>query len=450
LFRKNNIVEKTVFRTLSVFFVVLFCLSSAGVSGDTTPHEIFYEREGDFVVFFGEQSTFVDATGVVSTLYENDEIAYYVDEVILADGRLVELDRAAGDRLLEYQYFSSYLSFRLDKSVPLWSEPSDKSRYSTGISVDPGTYEVRRKAYDYIELIRADGTTGWIRLKENLKSDVVEQPGAFVGAVKVLDDRLSEGLVIREMISPAVTRGQMLMVPEYVTVHNTGNYEPYADAAWHAKQAYMLDFVPEVTYHFVVDAGEAYQMTPLDETTFHAGDRYACGNGASVSIEITDENDSADYVAAEQNGARLAASILYQLGLPKDRLRFHVDWTGKNCPLNMIEQTAGSLGLEGFRTLVGLEYDRLVASYGDIGTTRASASSVRRQVPTIVRRTVVTELDPAGRYVEKEIVDVVEVKLLQNYGWLTWLFAGLFILILFGALITALKKGKRDVKKPGR
>ena len=76
--------------------------------------------------------------------------------------------------------------------------------------------------------------------------------------------------------------------PIGVTVHNTANATPTADARAHASylQNGENDGSYDVGAHLFVDAERIVQTLPLNEMSWHAGDGYGQGNRATISVEI--------------------------------------------------------------------------------------------------------------------------------------------------------------------
>lgn len=83
---------------------------------------------------------------------------------------------------------------------------------------------------------------------------------------------------------------------------------------------------------------------------WHAGDGSGEGNKASIGIEIA--YSTADDInlrnRALENGARLAGRLLKSYSFGTDRLRKHQDWSGKNCPHDIL----GRYGWTNFVNLV--------------------------------------------------------------------------------------------------
>lgn len=117
---------------------------------------------------------------------------------------------------------------------------------------------------------------------------------------------------------------------EWITVHDTGNPNPGADARMHA--LYCKNAETTVSWHFIVDDHVAYQHLPLDERGFHAGDGGGPGNTQSIGIEIC-EHLECNRTLAEDNAAILVAWLLSTLDLPLDRVVPHRHWCPrKYCP----------------------------------------------------------------------------------------------------------------------
>lgn len=145
---------------------------------------------------------------------------------------------------------------------------------------------------------------------------------SFVGTLGVIQDFIPRGRRNR----PGVR-----INPTSITIHNTDNTAPGADARAHAR--FAKAGAGEGSYirswHFTVDDGAIYQHLPIDEMAYHAG---SSANASSVSIEIC-MNRGINEPAASDLAARLAAALAKDLGLPlPGSLKQHHTWTGKNCP----------------------------------------------------------------------------------------------------------------------
>lgn len=144
------------------------------------------------------------------------------------------------------------------------------------------------------------------------------------------------------------------MSPKYITIHDTGNASKGSGAKNHA--IYAGRGVNEVGYHFVVDDKNIYQLLPLTENAWHAGDGGSgTGNRQSIAIEIC-ENPESNRTTAEKNAQQLAAYLMKKYGIPTSNIKQHHDWNGKNCP-HIIR--ARKNGWNDFIAAVKREYEAL-------------------------------------------------------------------------------------------
>ena len=151
------------------------------------------------------------------------------------------------------------------------------------------------------------------------------------------------GLTIKRKIIPLKAkrkngnyfRDQRKLSPKYVTIHNTGTINQAKGttmAEQYSRATYPNDNMGSVRPHYYVDDVEAWQLIEHDRVAWHAGEQ---GNTQSIGIEIIGAK-------GEDNGARLAATVLLELGLTTAALRTHNYWMGlpnkivsgarKNCP----------------------------------------------------------------------------------------------------------------------
>lgn len=124
------------------------------------------------------------------------------------------------------------------------------------------------------------------------------------------------------------------IAPTHLTIHNTSNPHPGADARAHSRFVREKGFYTlasgarnNVSWHYTVDDTRVIKHLPVNERAIHAGS----GNGVSIGIEICmhAENDQA---AANDRAARLVAVLMHDLRIPKENIRSHKSWTGKICP----------------------------------------------------------------------------------------------------------------------
>jgi hypothetical protein len=119
--------------------------------------------------------------------------------------------------------------------------------------------------------------------------------------------------------------------PSKITIHNTDNAEPGADAQAHCRYQKGADAQRrQVSWHFTVDDGNIYQSLLVDEVGWHAGSH--AGNSCSIGIEIC-EHQGIDQVAANSRAAQLTALMLHELAIDLEgNVVQHNSWSGKDCP----------------------------------------------------------------------------------------------------------------------
>lgn len=116
----------------------------------------------------------------------------------------------------------------------------------------------------------------------------------------------------------------------YITVHETANRNPGADAQAHANLQSRGN-VRSASWHYTVDDHSVFQSFPDDVQCWHAGDGGGAGNMQSIGIEIC-VNDDGDYAKAVANAAWLVGVLMARHGIPASNVVQHNRWSGKNCP----------------------------------------------------------------------------------------------------------------------
>jgi N-acetylmuramoyl-L-alanine amidase len=145
-------------------------------------------------------------------------------------------------------------------------------------------------------------------------------------------------------------RPGVAIAPKFITIHNTDNTDPGADAHAHArylnKTGYYIHNGMKIwtSWHYSVDDVRVVNHLPVNEEGYHAHQQ---ANMSSVGIEIC-MNKGIDQAAANLRAARLVAALLYDLGIGIDALRKHQDWTGKQCPRLLL----GPTEWQGFKNMV--------------------------------------------------------------------------------------------------
>lgn len=136
--------------------------------------------------------------------------------------------------------------------------------------------------------------------------------------------------IVNSFIDPSLypLKAPYAMTPQYITIHNT-----YNDASAANEIAYMKRNKAATSYHVAIDDKQAIQAIPFTRNAWHAGDGQGAGNRKSIGIEICySKSGGPKYVAAEANAIEYVAHVLLQYGWGVDRVKWHRDWSGKNCP----------------------------------------------------------------------------------------------------------------------
>lgn len=144
-----------------------------------------------------------------------------------------------------------------------------------------------------------------------------------------------------------------------IVIHNAATPNGTAKAlnrALHNSKEYK-------SWHFSVDDKDVIQSLPLNRNAFATGDgAYGLGNRTGIHIEIAKDNDTdseEEWKKARDNGARLAAELLYKYGWNIDHLKKHQDYkmtsgNYKYCPHKILDE-----GWDDFKSLVSQYLDEL-------------------------------------------------------------------------------------------
>lgn len=143
---------------------------------------------------------------------------------------------------------------------------------------------------------------------------------------------------------------------KFVTIHNTDDLKGVSDDAEQYTRATYNENMGSARVHFYVDdlgawqnlkAGTgAFAADPLGaaEVGWHAGDGSVTdgGNMTSIGIEIIMRESTAADAKARDNGARLAAWLLWRHGLPINALVTHTFWVNKSAGTAFSDRDAQS------------------------------------------------------------------------------------------------------------
>jgi N-acetylmuramoyl-L-alanine amidase CwlA len=152
--------------------------------------------------------------------------------------------------------------------------------------------------------------------------------------IQKLNYEVNEMVKIIKMLAPkgSACRPGYALNPEYVTIHNAGNYSKGADADNHGAYLQNSGQYNTVSWHYAVDEKQAVLCIPENENAWHAGDGgNGTGNRKSLAIEICDNSDG-DIRKATDNAVELTAYLMKKYNIPLKNLKQHYDWSGKNCP----------------------------------------------------------------------------------------------------------------------
>lgn len=127
------------------------------------------------------------------------------------------------------------------------------------------------------------------------------------------------------------TRPGIKMIPKYITIHETDNPSPGADASAHARlQERGNDRT--ASWHLQVDDRQAIQSIPFNEVAWAAGDgQRGPGNTTSIQIEIC-VNNGGNFKMAVENTAKITRKLMGTYNIPITNVVQHNHWSGKDCP----------------------------------------------------------------------------------------------------------------------
>lgn len=128
------------------------------------------------------------------------------------------------------------------------------------------------------------------------------------------------------------------IVPEYIVIHETDNWNVGANAAAH-QNWWDNDPYARSSVHFVVDDKETIQLLELDKHAFHVGDNRGFSNIEnynSIGIEIC-VNQDGNYEVARKRAILLTKYLIKELNLDSSTVVRHKDASNKDCPATMIK-----------------------------------------------------------------------------------------------------------------
>ena len=169
--------------------------------------------------------------------------------------------------------------------------------------------------------------------------------------------------------------GLLLLGFRGVTIHETSNWSPGANAQMHAIYLRNGGKYNEVSWHYAVDSQSIYQSVPEYERAWHAGDTgVGVGNAQTIAIEQC-VNPEGDFDQTMANAQWLAADILYRHGIftVEGHLFQHYDFSAykKNCPMTIRDKGLWPL----FCQRVQVYLDRMIAEKGKFTVIRQSTTA---------------------------------------------------------------------------
>ena len=108
-----------------------------------------------------------------------------------------------------------------------------------------------------------------------------------------------------------------------ITIHSTRNTAP---AINERNNLARKDNTRTASFHIAVDHNQAIECIPLDEISYHAGNRE--GNNTSISIEMCEIPGKLDLVI--ENTIEVTKKIMAEYNIPADKVVRHFDWPQKN------------------------------------------------------------------------------------------------------------------------
>ncbi len=150
----------------------------------------------------------------------------------------------------------------------------------------------------------------------------------------------------------------------WIVIHDTANTDTGGTALSHANYLYNSTLSGAelwVSWHFTVDDHDIYESLPEDERGFHAGDGSVLpyqgttylggGNRNGIGIEMA-INYGGDLYRTWQRTSKLTADLMVRYNLPRDHMKYHNDFSGKDCPKSL--RNAGLIPL--FELFEDIEY----------------------------------------------------------------------------------------------
>ncbi len=328
-------------KKLGIIFALVMMLFSQPMPIHAEPYYV----EGDYILYIDEETEVGDEPFIGGRILGSvPEGVYYADAIKDNFYRLVGYDNTwvyKYNRIDAKQIHKmSNEVIELNVEAEAYTMPFEEEKFEAGFTFQPGQYDVSKKAFNW--LLITDGTTsGWIMNKEG-EATLLDSKGVL--------DLTFDGVEYKTQIidySPYKRVG-FVMRPDSITIHNTANGNPDSDAQRHADLLSNPTARAYTSWHFTVDDHQIIQSMPVNEVGYHAGDGQGYGNGNSVAIEMC-ENAGGDWNQTVANTQKLVARLLIELNLTIDDVKQHKDFSGKNCPRQLMDETVWAEFLAGIQ-----------------------------------------------------------------------------------------------------
>lgn len=139
-------------------------------------------------------------------------------------------------------------------------------------------------------------------------------------------------LIVPKHLASKVTSSTKSAVTS-ITVHETDNTSPRANADAHARLQYNGNR-RQASWHYQVDDKEIVQSFSDDTKCWAGGDGVNGASQNSIHIEICVNSDG-NFAKAKANAQALIAHLMAKHNLPLSKVYQHNHWSGKNCPRNI-------------------------------------------------------------------------------------------------------------------
>jgi N-acetylmuramoyl-L-alanine amidase len=133
------------------------------------------------------------------------------------------------------------------------------------------------------------------------------------------------------------TRPGIIMIPRYITVHESNKTNKGADAFAHARMQ-LRESENSNSWHYTVDDSDVvYQSIPDNEVAWHVGDNRGAGDMSSIGIKIC-TNKGAIFRRAKYNAIQLIIVLMKKYSIHLGMICTHKKWTGVDCPGKLLQK----------------------------------------------------------------------------------------------------------------